>query len=464
MLRLTRPIRSLLILAIFLASCSNNSDNNSPVAGVLPGDTDIIVDTSTYSIIQTKIWNQNCVSCHVEGNSYARQSDLVLTYDVSYEQLINRQPNNEAAKNDGLLLLGTEGLPSLPRSFLWEKINARDREHFYSDHPFYGAQMPLGPSPLTNGELDYIKEWIIAGAPASGHVADTALLLDTSRYALPDFAPLDTPDNGYQFHIGPFQVPANTDYEFFYYEPQISNQDIYIKQVEITMRPGSHHFIAYTFNDDAPANFLLQSQSIREVYDPSGNYIIPNLVPTQWHQFVVGTQWPYMNYSFPPGVALRLPAGKGLDMNSHYANKTSSEITGEVYMNIHTLDENDVQYAAEILELNNQSLILPPNQKTTITKTYYFKEARKIFQLFSHAHEHMEEFRVYVAGGQRDGELIYVSYDWEHPPILEIWPPLSLHANEGLTLQVTYDNDEDYELKFGLRSTDEMMILFGAYY
>ncbi|MEQ9021344.1 MAG: hypothetical protein RLN82_01120, partial [Pseudomonadales bacterium] len=66
--------------------------------------------------------------------------------------------------------------------------------------------------------------------------------------------------------------------------------------------------------------------------------------------------------------------------------------------------------------------------------------------------------------GDNDGELLYVSFDWEHPPILELDPPIVINTGEGLRLEATYDNWEDRTLTFGLRSSDEMMILFGAYY
>jgi len=86
------------------------------------------------------------------------------------------------------------------------------------------------------------------------------------------------------------------------------------------------------------------------------------------------------------------------------------------------------------------------------------------FQIFSHAHEHMLEFQVRIVGGNRDGELIYIAYDWEHPPILELDPPLYLDIDQGLELEATYFNWTDDTLEFGLLSEDEMMILFGYYY
>ena len=67
-------------------------------------------------------------------------------------------------------------------SFLWEKINVPDEEHFHSEHPFYGELMPLGAPYLTNGELSFIEKWILEGAPEEGIVADPGLLADNSVY------------------------------------------------------------------------------------------------------------------------------------------------------------------------------------------------------------------------------------------------------------------------------------------
>ena len=83
--------------------------------------------------------------------------------------------------------------------------------------------------------------------------------------------------------------------------------------------------------------------------------------------------------------------------------------------------------------------------------------------MFSHAHQHMVEFRAEMIGGPRDGELVYVSYDWEHPPILRLDTPLVIEAGQGLRLSATYDNQTDRELGYGLLSEDEMMIFYGYY-
>lgn len=449
-----KPLKKLscLFSLVVLLSCSNEK-------GPTP-----ISEMQTYEVIQTQIWDTQCISCHSAGSTFAKQSDLVLTTGESYDQLVGRAPNNKAALEDGLELVGTEGLPSLFKSYLWEKLNANDQEHFYSDHPLYGAIMPLGGDFLTNGELEFVREWIINGAPKTGQVADVSLLNDETRFEEIPFEPLPIPESGFQFHVGPFDVQPNTDRELFTYQEIDSQEDIYVDQVEIVMRPGSHHFIFYTFDENIPESIFPQEGDIRDIYKEDGSLDFNNLFALQYHNFIAGTQWPRMNYKYPEGVALRIPAGKGFDMNSHYANRTDKVITGEVYGNIHTVPEEEVNHVAELLDLNNQDFVLPANQVTTITKEYFTDQRMNIFQLFSHAHEHMTEFNVYKIGGTNDGDLLYVSFDWEHPPILELDPPLVINPGEGLRLEATYNNWEDRTLRFGLRSSDEMMILFGAYY
>ena len=426
-------------------------------------------NNSTWDIIQSEILDQNCtIGCHVGGSSFAEQSDLILTEGEAYNQLVNALPHNSAALSDGLLRVGTSGLTSLYSSFLWEKINAPNQEHYFTDHPYYGSLMPLGLPYLTNGELAFIREWIIGNAPETGEVADTLLLEDTTRYEPPIFEILTPPEQGFQFHLGPFEIPSGLDREFFYYHPLEESEDIFIERVEINMRPGSHHFIAYTFAQTMPGVLYPEPFVYRDLRDDNGNYIQENMIQMAFHEFGAGTQWPRLDYHFPPGVALRMNPNLGFDLNSHYVNFSDTTMTGEVYLNLHTVDQEDVVKEANILMMNNNNISLPPNQVTTLTRTFWisdmFQEPISVFQLFSHAHQHMLEFKVYIEEGEQDGELIYIASDWAHPPILELDPPLYMGLAQGLTIEATYDNWTDETIEFGFLSTDEMMILFGYYY
>jgi len=455
-----RTIHRILIgsmTCLFASACSDSSNSLEPE----PQEPEV---TSTWDVIQTVILDKNCVECHVAGASFATQSDLVLTSNVAYSQLVNRTPNNPTARADGLTLVGTEGLASAGKSFLWEKINAPNQAHYFDDHPGYGALMPLGKPPLTNGELEFVLQWILAGAPSSGNVVDLGLLDDTERYEAPEFEPLPVPTSGVQFHLGPWDVAPNFEREFFYYEPLNNDQPLFVNRVDMAMRPGSHHLILYDLSDNIPEILVPEPQVFREIRDANGNYIPSTLMITSHLNFVTGTQWPRMTYHYPPGVAMRIPADAGFDINAHYVNRSSEIIQGEIYANLHTVDSSQVEHVAERLFMNNVDINLPPNATTTLNKTFVVDKKVQIFQLFSHAHEHMTEFRVFIDGGPRDGELVYIAYDWEHPPILELNPTLTLEAGQGLRLQATYNNDTNSTINFGFLSSDEMMILFGAYY
>ena len=455
-----RTIHRILIgsmTCLFASACSDSSNSLEPE----PQEPEV---TSTWDVIQTVILDKNCVECHVAGASFATQSDLVLTSNVAYSQLINRTPNNPTARADGLTLVGTEGLASVGKSFLWEKINAPNQAHYFDDHPGYGALMPLGKPPLTNGELEFVLQWILAGAPSSGNVVDLGLLDDTERYEAPEFEPLPVPTSGVQFHLGPWDVAPNFEREFFYYEPLNNDQPLFVNRVDMAMRPGSHHLILYDLSDNIPEILVPEPQVFREIRDANGNYIPSTLMITSHLNFVTGTQWPRMTYHYPPGVAMRIPADAGFDINAHYVNRSSEIIQGEIYANLHTVDSSQVEHVAERLFMNNVDINLPPNATTTLNKTFVVDNKVQIFQLFSHAHEHMTEFRVFIDGGPHDGELVYIAYDWEHPPILELNPTLTLEAGQGLRLQATYNNDTNSTINFGFLSSDEMMILFGAYY
>ena len=172
-----------------------------------------------------------------------------------------------------------------------------------------------------------------------------------------------------------------------------------------------------------------------------------------------------------------MPSDYGLDLNGHYFNYTDQTIVGEIYANIHTVDEDEVEHVAEILMLNNTDFYLPPNEVTTIEKTYSYNQIKNIhdvdndidtiylFQLFTHAHQLMERFDIqYYDSETGETQLIYTALDYEHPPILTLNNPLELKQGDYIRLQTTYNNTNNNPVEFGLMSTDEMMILFGYFY
>ncbi|MCA9211846.1 MAG: hypothetical protein KDB27_02180 [Planctomycetales bacterium] len=417
-------------------------------------------EVSTWQTIQNHILSTNCSGCHQSGTGFAGQSGLELTPDVAYQQLVGTAPTNLAARQDGLLRVSQEGGDiGVLQSFLWEKINAPNQEHFYADHPDYGALMPLGAEPLTNGELAFIQSWIQNGAPEIGSVADLGLLDDTSRFSENHFEPLTPPEQGIQLHLGPFDVwPAERyDREFYYYQPYKTGQDTFITGYEIAYREGSHHFILYHYPDDESAP---PEGEYRDLRNENGIAALDPSDASKHSAWVVGTQTPYTHESLPDGVALRLPAGSGFDLNVHSVNRTGESRPGEIYVNLFTATSDEIKHVAEQDNFANYDINLPPHAVTTLTKEFTFSETRNVISLWSHAHEHMTEFRVEYVGGERDGELIYWANDWEHPPILSFDSPLVFDRGDKIRLVTTYDNQTDKTISYGPLSSDEMQFLF----
>jgi hypothetical protein len=230
------------------------------------------------------------------------------------------------------------------------------------------------------------------------------------------------------------------------------------------MRPGSHHFILYSFENDTKQGDLPAFGVDRELRDSDGAIHTPTLLSMIKHQFFGGTQWQRLDYKMPLGVGLRLPSKFGLDQNVHYVNRTDSVMIGEVFSNIHTIEKSEIQHVAELFTMSHMNFSLPPKKVTTLERTFRVSGKIYVGQVFSHAHEKMTEFVVKFSGGSRDGQVVYWTDDWSHPPILNFDPPIELNAGEGFKLIATYDNPTDQTVRFGFLSTDEMMILFGWYY
>jgi hypothetical protein len=166
----------------------------------------------------------------------------------------------------------------------------------------------------------------------------------------------------------------------------------------------------------------------------------------------------------PTGVAFKILPSTPVDLNAHYFNRTNFSLTGQNYLNLYTVPASAVQYEAKTLDLNNFDINIPPYSRRTFTKTFTFNTLTRVVMLTSHFHKLGESFVIKIAGGARDGEIVYTNTDWEHPLVKSFAAPIVLQPGEGLTSVVTYYNPSSLGVGFGLTSQDEMNIIFGYYY
>lgn len=103
----------------------------------------------TLSSIQTNIFSTNCAlsGCHAGPNP---QQGMDLSAGETHDNVVN-VPSNERPEVDRV----EPGNPDA--SYLVHKIEGRSS--------IVGGRMPLGREPLSQEEIELIREWIAAGAP-----------------------------------------------------------------------------------------------------------------------------------------------------------------------------------------------------------------------------------------------------------------------------------------------------------
>ena len=419
-------------------------------------------DGSSFGQLQASVFAKSCAvsGCHVAASA-AESGNLTLTSDAAYENLINVMPTNLGARQDGLRRV----VPFKPdSSLLLQKIVLAAGTHIAD----YGNTMPVGAAPLSQGQVDFVRKWIEAGAPKSGEVADASLLRSTTPQAAARFVPLTPPPagQGIQLKVDSFSVQPNFERELFVYRPLGNTSEIYVNRIQTSMRPLSHHFVLYSVDPTMAPGWPCTptSNTVRDIRNPDGSMNLLNMIPMACHVFIGGSMNPTSDYSFPAGVGLRLPASMSIDMNVHYVNRTTAAIPGEAYANLYTIPASQVQKVARTLNWGNTSISLPPGQTTTLEKTFTVSQATTIFMLTSHMHALGTRFQIKIAGGSRDGEVVYESTDWEHPAMLTLAQPIVLQPGQGLKSLITWKNTTSRLVTFGLQSTDEMGIIFGYYY
>jgi hypothetical protein len=430
-----------LLLISLAMGCSSQPE------GPDPSENSDGLPSGSFARLQRTVFNQHCASsgCHT---SSSKAGGLVLEASVSYNNLVDIAPRNTAANSAGFKRVK----PSRPdSSFLFLKLGT-------SLAGEYGERMPLNSTNgLSSSAREFIRQWIAAGAPYSGDVADQRLLLEPVVVSDP-FTPLAPPQQGIQLHLRPFAIDPGKEREIFVYDRSSNSDTLYVNRIEVKMREGSHHFILYKVS----SGIALQPGVVRELNSQS---LFQEMQLEAYREFMIGSQTPSLSYTLPEGVVLSVSPNQGFDLNSHYVNaSTSSVLVGEAYVNLHTVPKSSNQKVAIPIFDNYVSFVLPRRQRTVVQRTVTYPDARNVFMLTSHTHKRGESFKIFLVGGPDNGKLVYENYSWDHPVMKTYSPPLRFEAGWGYRIEVTYNNETDRDIRFGLTSEDEMCIVIGYYF
>ncbi len=413
----------------------------------------------SFDQFQAQVLTPNCATsgCHVTPNPQAglNLSDAA----TSYSNLLSISPNNATATADGLKRI----IPGKPdSSLLYHKLVFAPGHHAHD----YGNVMPVGTSGVSAGQLEWVRQWIAAGAPRTTAVADASLLADKTVQTVPPFATLSAPaaGTGYQLKVDKFDVSANFERELFVYRKVGNSADVYVNRIQTSMRPFSHHFVLYTIAG-MPSALIPQADLVRDIRNPDGSMNFLNMLAMGYHVFLGGSMMPQSDYAFPAGTALKIPANTSIDLNVHYANHTAAKVDGEAYVNLYTVPQAQVQHSLSTFNLGNGNLALPAGLVTVVPTDFKMNAVTTVIALTSHMHARGTKFEIWtLSAAGVPVKKVYESTDWEHPPMVTFTAPLVLQKGEGLRSVVTYNNTTSRQINFGLTSDDEMNIIFGYFY
>jgi hypothetical protein len=266
-------------------------------------------------------------------------------------------------------------------------------------------------------------------------------------------APIDDP---FTIHITtPELLIKNGETFNCYYTDVITDRELAVAWAGARQGAGGHHVTVYYVDNERPVG-VQPCSGTSEMVD--------------WH-FLVGAGGEGNTtddlITLPEGLAVRVPAGKQLMLQSHYINFSGEERHERDEVDVHLVDPAEVEaYAADFV-INEDRFELAPHSSLTASSICEIDQDIQLSMLLGHMHEQGVHFRLEEVDEQ--GETIEVLYEheWEpefasHPPVdnFTMQDPLRLEAGTRLRQTCSWNNSLAIPLLF----PTEMCISFGYYF
>lgn len=363
----------------------------------------------------------------------------------AYAQLVRVAPVNGAANADGLLRVE----PGNPNgSFLVWKLNRSGAE--LAAHG-YGAAMPLASDALAGPRLvEAVRAWIEAGAPYRGrNDFEVDSRPSTSGYVECDatdeagmracFPPNENPDLYLRLFTPPIVVPPGEDATFCTYLNVTTEETLYFRATRGKQMRGGHHIAV--FYASAPSDDFTPHVCTNE---EMSNYMFAAGAGGEGGQ----------DTNMPPGVALRIEAGRQIVIQSHYINPTREP---RVVMDMVDIERTTLEASPTVVDsfalIHSEFSVPPRTRNHVLEKTCRIDEPMDIYLLLGHTHEAGVLFEVErLAGGTGAPELLYHATDGpllrDNPQILTYNAPLRFERGDVLRMRCGWTNMTDSPLEW----------------
>lgn len=236
---------------------------------------------------------------------------------------------------------------------------------------------------------------------------------------------------------GKFVIPPGESHECFYL--MTTDRELNMVAEEGHQDPGGHHFtLAYT---DLPPREPGHHPCTEE--DVSSFHTITGL-----SGYVRTTR-----FELPEALAVKIPAGKQLVLQSHYINPSGSTMTVEDTLTVYLSDHVSgyVQRAGP----HNERFEIPPHRSAQSSTTCTLSRNLRIIRLGGHMHQLGSHFRLETVDATGKPLTTLYEEDWQPsytwaPPIRQypIEAPLELAAGTRLHYTCEWYNPTDSLVRF----------------
>ncbi|MBM4269007.1 MAG: hypothetical protein FJ144_20765 [Deltaproteobacteria bacterium] len=450
--------------------------NDPPTAPEPPEEPQCASYENTFDAIQEVVFERHgCTSDACHGSAVSGGLDL-----------------RAGASLASLLNVDSTGSP-YPRlvpkratdSYLFHKLAAATG---VGDWDITGSPMPVGLPALSPEQLEGLRLWIDAGAPATGSVGNPAgggseSVADLLGVCLPpaspiEVQPLEIPpaEEGVQFAMPPYAIPAGTEHEncfavYYDYRDRIparfldeTGEWFYARTSEQLADPNTHHLVLIHSGlpdelvDDPSygAWTCVGGDRDGESCDPvdelgCGDGMCRSEI--QDGVACIGFGPPGNNTAGTPGERLsnpdpelpgffrKIPTHGILYWNSHAFNLTTQDAMHHAWMNFYFAEDRRFQ-AIGFQDSSNiyAAAGTPPFEKKTYCRNYVLEQGAQLLYLISHTHKRGELFWANLP----DGARVYESPFYEDPTFELFYPPLVFDSpsvsDRTIEFCATYNN------------------------
>jgi len=274
---------------------------------------------------------------------------------------------------------------------------------------------------------------------------------------------LRRPARGYPIKMGAFTIPPAGEREVCEYRVLPNAKPMDVQAYQLDMTPGAHHFVLWAYlgkdrnADDFPKT-IVDSPGCVGVGPRDSFFSNANLF---------GIQTPHVKIRFPRGVAVRLAAHQQVFLNAHLRNPSATDpLVPEVVFNLIPARKGTVKHHAQALVVGNMAGInVPPHGAQSLVSEWHAPIDLNVIQLSTHQHKRGTHAAIdLIDAAGNDKGRVFESDDWQHPG--EYWanPAIRVAKGDGFRLLCEWANADDYPVRFGVTTNDEMCFLIGYFY